>query len=235
MLMAAKTKSGRELVRVLIADATPRGCELLAGALKRSRYRLSVVACATTAEEVRNALRTYEPHVLITNANLRDGTSKGLAVLREISAARLDTRTVVLLDASEKDLVVSAFRQGAEGVFCRTESVKELPRCIHQVHKGQIWATNRDLQLILKALVQSAPVPLMKADGTALLTRREEQVTRLVAEGLSNREISEKLGLSEHTVKNYLFRVFDKLGVSNRVELIRYVMQQRDGTRTPGA
>src|SRR3989304_2606647 len=182
MLMAAKTKSGRELVRVLIADATPRGCEVLAGALKRSRYRLTVGACATTpAEGRRNALRTYEPHVLITNANLRDGTSKGLAVLREISAARLDTRTVVLLDASEKDLVVSAFRQGAEGVFCRTESVKELPRCIHQVHKGQIWATNRDLQLILKALVQSAPVPLMKADGTALLTHREEQVTRLVA------------------------------------------------------
>jgi DNA-binding NarL/FixJ family response regulator len=233
--MAAKTKAGRKLVRVLIADTTRQGCELLAGTLKRSRYRLSVVACATTAAEVRRAVRAHEPHVLITNANLQDGDSKGLAALRAISAARLNTRTVVLLDAHEKDLVLSAFRQGAKGVFCRRDSVKELPRCIRQVHNGQVWTTHNDLQLILEALVQSAPALLTEAGGTALLTRREEQVTRLVAEGLSNREISERLRLTEHTVKNYLSRVFDKLDVSNRVELIRYVMHQRDGTGTHGS
>jgi len=200
----------------------------MAGVLKRSRYRFGVVACATTAKEVRNALRAQRPDVLITNASLQDGARAGLAVLSEISTARLNTRTVVLLDASEKEMVLSAFRKGAKGVFCRTEPVKELPRCIYQVHKGQIWATNNDLQWILETLVQPTLARMLKADGTPPLTNREAQVTRLVAEGLSNREISRQLGLSEHTVKNYLFRIFDKLGLSNRVELIRYVHQQQE-------
>lgn len=226
--MRTRVGAKRELVRVLIADATPRGGELLAGVLQRSRYRFGVVACATTAKEVRTALRAHRPHVLITNASLRDGALAGLAVLSEISAARLSTRTVVLLEASEKEMVLSAFRKGAKGVICRPKSVKELPNCVYQVHKGQIWATNNDLQWILETLVQAAPAPVLKADGTPLLTNRETQVARLVAEGFSNREISRKLGLSEHTVKNYLFRIFDKLGLSNRMELIRYVFQQQE-------
>lgn len=227
-MMRTRPGGRRELIRVVIADTTTDRGKSLAGVLKHSRHRFSVVACATTAKEVRTALSAHRPHVLITSASLQDGASAGLAVLSEISAARLNTRTVVLLDAREKGMVVSAFRKGAKGVFCPTESVKELPRCIYQVHKGEIWATKKDVQWILETLVEAAPAPALKVDGSAPLTHREAQVAHLVAEGLSNREVSNKLGLSEHTIKNYLFRIFDKLGLSNRVELIRYVLQQRE-------
>lgn len=233
--MKQTTKPSREVVSVVLADSTRMGCELLATALKRSRFAIDIVASATNSEDARKALKTYQPHVLVVSANLQDGALKGLEVLREVHASRSKTRGIVLLDSNENELLITAFREGARGVFCRTESVKELPKCIYQVHKGQVWATNDDLQVILETLVHSAPPRLVNAEGMALLTQREEQVAGLVAEGLTNREISRKLSLSEHTVKNYLFHIFEKLGVSNRVELIFYVLNQREGARPPNS
>jgi DNA-binding CsgD family transcriptional regulator len=75
---------------------------------------------------------------------------------------------------------------------------------------------------LLEALGEALPLRVIDARGTELLSRREQEVVRCVAEGLSNREIAQRLGLTEHTVKNYLFRIFDKLGVSKRVEVVLY-------------
>ena len=86
--------------------------------------------------------------------------------------------------------------------------------------QGEIWASKTELCYLLEALSDSAPAPITDSKGLNLLTKREEDVVRLVAEGLTNREISERLSLSEHTVRNYLFRIFDKLGISSRVELV---------------
>jgi DNA-binding NarL/FixJ family response regulator len=87
------------------------------------------------------------------------------------------------------------------------------------------------MEYVLEALTQPRPVRVVSPDGSNLLSKREEEVMRLVAEGLGNREISELLILSEHTVKNYLFRIFDKFGISNRVELVLYaVTNPKDAT-----
>ncbi|MGH9773815.1 MAG: response regulator transcription factor [Candidatus Acidiferrales bacterium] len=94
------------------------------------------------------------------------------------------------------------------------------------VHKGQIWATSEELRFLLEAVAGSPPLRLVGSQGLNLLTRRENQVVRLVADGLSNRGVASKLGLSEHTVSNYLFRIYEKLGISSRVELILYVLNQ---------
>jgi DNA-binding NarL/FixJ family response regulator len=118
--------------------------------------------------------------------------------------------------------VVEAFRAGARGVFCRSESLKSLARCIQCVSEGQIWANSKELRYLLEALGEALPLRVIDARGAALLSRRELEVVRCVAEGLSNREIAQRLGLTEHTVKNYLFRIFDKLGVSKRVEVVLY-------------
>jgi DNA-binding NarL/FixJ family response regulator len=132
-----------------------------------------------------------------------------------------------LLDARTRELVVDAFRFGAHGVIFRDEPVETLCKCIHAVSEGQVWANSLHLGFLLEALTQVSPVRLQDARGGNLLTKREEDVARLVAEGMSNREISRQLRLSEHTVRNYLFRVFEKLGISSRVELVLYCLQQR--------
>jgi DNA-binding NarL/FixJ family response regulator len=94
--------------------------------------------------------------------------------------------------------------------------------------RGQIWAGNEDLEHLTKALTHIEPIHFNRSDGTPLLTRREEDVVRLVADGMKNREVAERLKVSEHSIRNYLYRIFDKLGVSSRVQLILYAFNQRD-------
>jgi DNA-binding NarL/FixJ family response regulator len=95
---------------------------------------------------------------------------------------------------------------------------------IRQVRCGEIWASTRQLGYLLDSVCQLPMLQVLNACGEKLLTSREEQVVALVADGLSNRNIATELGLSEHTVKKYLFRIFEKLGISNRVELVLYAV-----------
>jgi DNA-binding NarL/FixJ family response regulator len=101
------------------------------------------------------------------------------------------------------------------------------------VHKGEIFATNQQLSYLLDSVCQSPCLRVVSATGEILLTSREEQVVALVTDGLSNRNVASELGLSEHTVKKYLFRIFEKLGISSRVELVLYALHH--GSPQPAA
>jgi DNA-binding CsgD family transcriptional regulator len=94
------------------------------------------------------------------------------------------------------------------------------------VHEGQIWANSEQTVILAQALGSSHTLGAVDARGKNLLSRREMDIVRSVAQGLTNREIAERLELSPHTIKNCLFRVFDKLGVANRVELLLMTMRQ---------
>jgi len=99
------------------------------------------------------------------------------------------------------------------------------------VYAGQIWADSTQLNWICETLREREPARIVSAKGIPLLTEREEQIAHMVAEGLSNLEISSKLGVTAHTVKNHLFRIYEKLGISNRVELVLYALSRREGSR----
>ena len=152
-------------------------------------------------------------------------------VLRELQDSHPQTRFVLLCKSLNNDLVVDAFRAGAMGVFCRTESFVRLCKCIRVVHQGQVWASSDQLRLMLGALKKASPLRMTSANGPNRLAKREAQVVDLVAEGLTNRDIALKLGITEHTVSNYLFRIYNKLGISSRVELVLYVMKHREDGR----
>jgi DNA-binding NarL/FixJ family response regulator len=132
----------------------------------------------------------------------------------------------------EPRMVIYSFQVGAKGVFSRDRSVQELAKCMEVVRDGQIWAGTNELQIILQAMAKRSHFEPVSATGVKLLTSREAEVAALVADGLRNREISERLHLSAHTVKNYLYHVYEKLGISSRVELTAHVLA---GTRVePG-
>jgi DNA-binding CsgD family transcriptional regulator len=146
----------------------------------------------------------------------------------------------MLLNQRKRDLVLQAFAAGAHGVFCRDDSIESLRKCIRAVHSGQVWANSIEMHYLLEALVGSVPKQLTNAKCAALLSKRELDVVGCVSEGLSNREIAARLNLSEHTVKNYMFRIFDKLGVSTRVEMVLYAFSNsnpdnKDGNSLPPA
>ena len=220
-------KSPSPKVSVLIADDTRIGCQVLRNALSRSRFRFEVSACAMSRAEILSSLQDKRVDVALINQGLQDGPFGGFELLSDLRVSFPQTRVVVLLKTSTCDLVVDAFRAGARGVFCRTESFEALCKCIQSVHKGQIWANSEQLHFLLEAFVRTSPLRAVDYAGRPLLTKREDDVASLLAEGLSNRDVSLKLGLSEHTVSNYLFRIYNKLGVSSRVELVLYLLRQR--------
>jgi DNA-binding NarL/FixJ family response regulator len=170
-----------------------------------------------------NMVKREKPQIVVVSAKLGDGHGGGYDLVREIHNLSANTRVIVLLDASERASVVEAFRAGAQGVFCRTEPFRLLGKCIQCVHQGQVWASSNELKYLLEALANPTLASFQTADGS-LLSARETDVVRCLVEGLTNREIAQRLKLTEHTVKNYLFRIFDKLGVSSRVEVVLYAL-----------
>jgi DNA-binding NarL/FixJ family response regulator len=221
MAHAIALPEASNVIRVLAADATRMNSQLLAAALERDK-RFQVLDPVSDARGIIAAVAKEKPAVVVISAELDDEKGKGFEIARELRALHAEARVVMLLDLSERNQVVEAFRAGARGVFCRSESLLSLARCIQCVSEGQIWANSRELRYLLEALGEALPLRVVDTRGTALLSRREVEVVRCVAEGLSNREIAQRLGLTEHTVKNYLFRIFDKLGVSKRVEVVLY-------------
>jgi DNA-binding NarL/FixJ family response regulator len=216
-------------IRVVVADAVAMSCRLLADALQRSK-RFQAVAAVTPNDLLQALVDTRFQVALIST--MADEPLAASGLLRQVRELHPDVKIIVLFDALERSSVVEAFRAGAHGVFCRADSFQSLCKGIHCVHQGQVWASSTELQFLVDALVEPVAMETRSLVGSRPLSKREEEIARLVAEGLSNRQISQRLTLSEHTVKNYLFRVFEKIGVSTRVELALYALNRRQVRRS---
>lgn len=217
-----------EPVRVLIAEDTPMGCQLLKEGLKRSRIGLGEIFCAGTINQILGLCSHHMTiDVALISEDLQDGADKGVEAIELLRQTHPKIRCVLLVRRVRRELTLEAFRSGAKGVFCRMDPIESLSKCIMAVHHGQVWADSEQMQMILQALVEVKPRRVTNLQGTTLLTNREEQVAALVADGLSNREVAKKLGLSEHTVSNYLFKIYEKLGISNRVEFVLYMLGRK--------
>lgn len=215
-------------IRVFVFESTPMSGQLLARALESSEQELSIVGIANNSS-IEECSGLADADVAVISSELKGAPLAGYGLLRQMTKIHPAVRCVILLDKGDRDLVVEAFRSGAVGVCERDQPVEMLSKCIHSVFRGQIWANSQQLRYVLEALSTGAFGRITDVKGKILLTRREEEVVSLVADGLKNREIAEHLNLSEHTVKNHLFRVFERLGISSRAELILYLMGQRNG------
>lgn len=213
-------------ISLLVAEHSRMGCQLMETALRRSR-QITVTASVVESAELTEAYRAVGPDVCMISSALKDGPTAGFRVAREVREMNRSAAIVMLLDAPERALVVEAFRSGARGILSRDDPFDLLQKCVQKVHEGQVWANSQQLGFLLESLLESTPHPITDAKGTTLLTNRELRLVQLVAEGRTNRDISQELHLSEHTVRNYLFRIFNKLGVSSRLELALYAINQK--------
>jgi DNA-binding NarL/FixJ family response regulator len=216
--------------RVLISDKTLLGCQLLTNSLDGHIADFGIGACATGSEEILRAAHAIEPEIALISAALSDGPLAGFKSLPVLQSLFPQCSVVVLLDANDPELVVDAFRARARGIFFRADPIEHLIKCIECVYRGQVWIGSRDLRLVLDAFSECSPFhsPISTNQN---LTKRELDIANLVAAAQTNRQISRRLNLSEHTVKNYLFRIFEKVGVGSRVELAVHMMNLNQNSR----
>ena len=214
-----------QAVRVLVADSSRIHTQLMADALKRDPG-LQVVPWNGPASGLVATVLAERVDVVAVSCVMEGQPFRGLDLVRDLLVERPGARAVILLDSQDRDVVAEAFRAGARGVFSRDSSVESFCKCIHRVHQGQIWANTRQVEYVIETLAASPTLRVVGGKGLKLLSKRENEVVRYLARGLTNREIAERMDLSQHTIKNYLFRVFDKLGVSSRVELLFMALTQ---------
>jgi two-component system nitrate/nitrite response regulator NarL len=223
MLHGTHTVSANR-IRICVAEATRMGSQLIGEALKHRRNNFDVLAFAEESSRAFRELQKYEPHVAIISADLQDGSFKGFSVRDQMRTSKTKAAAIMLLNSDQRDLVIDAFRGGARGIFCRGQSLEALPKCIRTVHQGQIWANNNQLEFLLQLITNLKPMHPGRRGLNTLLTPRQREVLRLVTEDMKNQEIALELGLTEHTVRNYIYQIFDKLGVSTRVGLVLYAL-----------
>lgn len=222
--MSPSQAATSDAISVLVADSNRMRAQLLTSALRR-RSEFHVATCAMEIVPISQAVTANPPAVALLSLNLPDNIAETVMTLRRFHLSHPDIPKILLADCSGRELVVSAFRSGARGIFAINDAnLRLLCKCILRVAAGQIWANAEELGYIIDLISEVPSLRVLNSRGAALLTPREEQVVALVAEGLGNRQIARELSLSEHTIKKYLFRIFEKLGISTRVELVLYAV-----------
>ncbi len=228
--MSSYTGLSPEVISVLVADSNQTQSQLLCGALRR-QGAFKVGTCQSELSDCLATLGADPSDVLLVADGIADDRERLYEFLRGVHSSYPNIAMVLLLDDYDRELVVNSLRSGARGLFCLAAMpFKALCRCITSVHQGQYWTNTEQMRYVIDALSVAPSARLINSRGQVVLTPREEQTVNLVTEGLNNREIARELNLKENTVKKSLLRIYDKVGVSNRVELVLYALshyQQR--------
>ena len=230
---SAAAGNGKTKIRIVVADDHPIFrdglCKLLA-----LEEDFEVVAQAQDGRQVLEVLQQLEPDILLLD--LRMPGLDGLATLQRLQAVKNKTRVIVLTASDDKNEFVQAMKLGTSGIVLKQTATELLIKSIRKVHAGEIWLDSHTTQAVIRQFVANEepqqPPPQQALPATSPmrdrerspLSQREREIVSLVAQGFKNKEMAEKMFISEQTVKNHLHNIFDKLGVSDRLELALYAI-----------
>ena len=216
-------------IRIVVADDHPIFrdglCKLLA-----LEEDFEVVAQAQDGRQVLEVLQQLEPDILLLD--LKMPGLDGLSTLQRLQAVRNKTRVIVLTASDDKNEFVQAMKLGTSGIVLKQTATELLIKSIRKVHAGEIWLDSHTTAAVIRQFVseeqqQTAPPPTQapqRERERSPLSQREREIVALVAQGFKNKEMAEKMFISEQTVKSHLHNIFDKLGVSDRLELALYAI-----------
>jgi DNA-binding NarL/FixJ family response regulator len=207
-------------IRVVVADDHPIVLQGLQQLFAR-QGDIEVVACCTDATEAREAVLSQQPDVLVLDLRMPGQT--GLDLLRTLAEDRTSCRSVLLTASIREDEVVDAVKLGAMGIVLKESPPETLVECVRRVHSGDSWIDRQTAARAFQTVVdrQAATDQL-----TEVLTPREIEIIKMVAQGLRNRVLAERLSISEGTVKVHLHNIYEKLGVDGRLELVLFAQQK---------
>ena len=211
-------------VRILIADDHP----IFRDGLKRlleSERGFKVVGEACDGVEAVNLARQLKPEILLLD--LAMPRRPGLEALREMSSDSASVRVILLTAAAEKDQIVEALQLGARGVVLKDSATQILLKSIRAVMNGEYWVGRESVSNLVHYLRGLVGTPGDTARKKRYgLTPRELEIVSAVVAGYANKEIAEHFKISEDTVKHHLSNIFDKVGVSTRLELALFAVNQ---------
>jgi len=215
-----------QVVRILIADDH----QIYRIGLRRvleAEPGFRLVGEAADGEQAVQLARQLKPEILLLDLAMPRRT--GIETLRELAAASVPVRTIVLAAAIEAAQVVEALQLGARGVLLKSVGVAQLLiKSIHAVMAGQYWVGHESVSDLVKALRELLPQTLEGAQKKTFgLTPRELVIVSKIIVGYTNKDIAQELAISEETVKRHLTNIFDKLGVSNRLELALFALKHQ--------
>ena len=217
----------RQRIRIIVADDhtifRDSLCKMLA-----LESDFEIVGQAANGREVVDLVAGQDPDIVLLD--LRMPGLDGLEALRQLRSKKSNAKVIVLTAVDDEDMYVQAVRNGASGVVVKQTATELLIKSIRKVHEGEIWLDSKTTAAVVRAFTAARQV--LPFDRRPLrLSNREREISGLVVQGFSNKEIAERLFIGEQTVKNHLHNIFEKLGVSNRLELALYIVQHQ-GTPT---
>ena len=212
-------------IRALVADRSRIHTQLLSEILQRDSDFEVICWDCVRSNLIPTAL-AHDVHVVAVSSMLDGGSREAVSIVQEMHAAMPEAKIVVLLDSRDDALVLDFLRAGARGIFPQESSLEMLRKCLHSVHKGEVWIDSQGVSVLINALAALPSISKTWARGVETLSKRERQVVEWMFRGFSNREISDRMALSQHTVKNYIFHIFEKMGVSSRGELMFLILSQ---------
>ncbi|HTM26258.1 MAG TPA: response regulator transcription factor [Vicinamibacterales bacterium] len=206
-------------IRIVLADDHPIVLQGLQHLFARHRD-LDVAACCLDADSAIAAVRTHRPDVVVLD--LRMPQRSGLDLLAVLAREAPFARSVVLTAAISQEQVLEALKRGAAGLVLKEAPPEQLIDCVRRVSQGeQCFDSDTVTQALQGAVNREA-----RGDSSASLTPRELEIVRMVAQGLRNKVIGERLVISESTVKVHLHNIYEKLGIEGRLELVLLAQQR---------
>ena len=215
-----------EFIRILIADDHPIFRDGLRKLLTLEED-FRVVGEARDGKECLEMLEELQPDILLLD--LKMPGLDGLTALQKLQNSRTKTKVIVLTASEDKNQFVQAMKFGTCGIVLKQTATDLLIKSIRKVHAGEIWLDSHTTAAVMRQFsspLDGAPVGGGRDRDRSPLSQREREIVVLVAQGFKNKEMAEKMFISEQTVKNHLHNIFDKLGVSDRLELALYAIHK---------
>ena len=207
-------------IRVILVDDHPIVLHGLKQLFEHEKD-FAVLACCPDGQSALDAVRAQPADVVVLDLRMPGMT--GLDVMRTIAAEHLPVKVVLLTAALRDAQVTEVIQLGAKGLVLKESTPDALTECVRRVQQGEQWIDRAALTHVFDRVTRPAP----RTPGSPpALTPREFEIVRMVAQGLRNREIADKLSISEGTVKIHLHNTYDKLGVDGRLELLLYAQEK---------